>query len=348
MDRTEFHQLLKKYLEGNCSKEEEQLISQWYDLIGDEVEEPVTEDQVREIEMRIWNRIRFQTTGSPEADVAGSRKIRSFKSIKWIAAASVIFFSFLIVFLIQQKKPAITNPDLAHYKEIREEINTTNKVKSVVLEDGSEVQLQPNSRLAFPAHFAADKREVFFEGEGFFKVTRNTQRPFFVYNKNLVTEVLGTSFNIRIVNNKIVVAVKTGRVAVYENGKRLSIDSGTEEKRIIVAPNEKLTYLLQEKHFISSLVEKPEPVLAADGEGRNVPVKFIYDDTPLINVLYSIEKAYQIQIIIENAAINNCTFSGDITREDLYHKLELLCQAFKASYEIKGTKIYVKGGKGCN
>lgn len=66
-----------------------------------------------------------------------------------------------------------------------------------MLEDGSEVWLNADSRLKYQVPFARDERVVELEGEGFFKVAKNKKRPFYVHTKYFTTKVLGTEFNVR-------------------------------------------------------------------------------------------------------------------------------------------------------
>ncbi|MEJ0101451.1 MAG: FecR family protein [Bacteroidota bacterium] len=345
--------MLRRYLDGTCSEEEERLVNQWYNLIEEEIPDPVTEKEMQKIENRLWNKIHGLTlTPGSSLEKDNTRKPIYKIWVKSAAVAAIIFILAIGIYLSIPKHrstiPALTNAKAIEGIAFTEEVNDTRQVKHIKLEDGSEVQLLPGSRISFPRHFLKNKREVYFEGEGFFEVTKNPLCPFFVYNNKLVTEVLGTSFHIRIVNNKIEVAVRTGRVAVYENGQRTDISGKKGDNGVIITPNEKVTYYTNERHFVTSLVEAPMPVHSPDKHETGEPIKFVYDDTPLVEVLHSIEKSYEIEILIENDAINNCSFSGDITSQSLYDKLELICQAFQASYEIKGTKILVKGGKGCN
>jgi transmembrane sensor len=223
-------------------------------------------------------------------------------------------------------------------KQIR---NETAVVKKVLLEDSSIVSLQPGAAIAFPEKFAADKREVFLEGVAYFKVSKNAERPFYVYDDNIVTQVLGTSFIIKKVNEQIEVDVLTGRVAVYENTTAKKQNDKTNG--VVITPNQKVTYTSNHQ-FITSLVENPVPVVA---ENKNKPaIKFLYDDAPVSGVLKDLEEQYNIQIIVENEKINHCSFTGDITEQSLYNKLNLLCQAIQANYEIRGTSIVIDG-KGC-
>jgi hypothetical protein len=51
--------------------------------------------------------------------------------------------------------------------------------------------------------------------------------------------------------------------------------------------------------------------------------------------------------MVENEKMYNCLFTGDVTRMDLFSKLDVICQSVKASYQVAGTKILIEG-KGCD
>ena len=50
--------------------------------------------------------------------------------------------------------------------------------------------------------------------------------------------------------------------------------------------------------------------------------------------------------MVENEAIYKCPFTGDISQQNLYTKLDIINKVLKTTYEVKGTKILIKG-KGC-
>jgi transmembrane sensor len=351
MDRKAFHLLLKRYLDGSCSSEERRIIDQWYDLLDYEQSDPLTETEITEIENRLWNNIRKQHTGDVQMAATATGSLHSLNSwMKYIAVAAllsaVIAGLRIWVFPTQVPDSLISRQVQRGLQEVA---NHTNAVKPVKLEDGSSVQLQPGSIIAFPAHFLKNKREVYLDGEAFFEVTKNAGRPFFVYNNKLVAEVLGTSFNIKIIKDEIEVAVKTGRVAVFENGQQINLNEKQKiENGVIITPNQKVTYYEENRHFITSIVDKPAPVADNDSSAVQIGKKFVFDDEPVAEVLKTIEKSYQIEIILENENLGKCPFTGDISKQSLFNKLELICQVFQASYEIKGTMILIKGGKGCN
>jgi transmembrane sensor len=351
MDRKAFHLLLKRYLDGSCSPEERRIIDQWYDLLDHEQSDPLTEIEISEIENRLWNKIRKQKSEDRIISSKTQGALYPLRTwMKYIAVAALLA-ALIAGFRIWIFPSQVPDSLISHQVQrgLLEVANHSNGIKLVKLEDGSSVELQPGSIIAFPAHFLKNKREVYLAGEAFFEVTKNAGRPFFVYNNKLVAEVLGTSFNIKIIKDEIEVAVKTGRVAVFENGQQINLDAKQKiENGVIITPNQKVTYYEENRHFITSIVDKPAPVADNDSSAIQVGKKFVFDDEPISEVLKTIEKSYEIEIILENENLGKCPFTGDISKQSLFNKLELVCQVFQASYEIKGTMILIKGGKGCN
>lgn len=352
MDRKAFHQLLKRYAEGACSEAERQLIDQWYEMLDDESALPADHSLNEELEQRLWNNIRDRArTGSAPAVPlgSGSNGWRNDRNgwRKWAVAAAAISVLGIGFYIYRRHNPEGENVLLrAELKEgLLEKTNNSSTKQDYTLEDGSRVILEPGAKLAYPQHFAGEKRAVYLEGTAFFSISKNASKPFYVYNDRLVTQVLGTSFTVKTGKEQVEVAVRTGRVAVYENGELSAhAGGGRGTNGVIITPNEKVTYYAEDRHFVTSLVDTPVAIAAEDGNDGQI--KFVFEDAPLSQVLEKLEKTYNIQISVENDNLNHCPFTGDISGQSLYDKLELICQSIRATYEIKGTAILIKG-KGC-
>ncbi|MEP7142621.1 MAG: FecR family protein [Ferruginibacter sp.] len=270
------------------------------------------------------------------------------KIIRWAIAAAftgaVIFSAYLLI--NHENKNPISSISFA--KDMDERVNTSAQPLKIEMEEGSIITLQPGSSIHYPAHFLPDKREIFLEGEAFFEVSKNVNRPFFVYNKNIVTHVLGTSFNVRINRDtrQVEVSVRSGRVEVYENKSPGKIIPGKKNNGVILFPNQKAIYDQDTRQFVPSLVDVPLPVIDESGDKKMPAESFVFEEAPLAVVLKSLEKSYGIEIMVEKENINKCLFTGDVSRQDLYTRLDIICQSVQAAYEVKGTKILIKG-KGC-
>ena len=86
----------------------------------------------------------------------------------------------------------------------------------ILLEDGTQVVLNRNSKIRYSKQFSVDSREVSLTGEAWFDVARDSIRPFVIDAGRAMVEVLGTSFNVNAYkeNPSIEITVESGVVAV--------------------------------------------------------------------------------------------------------------------------------------
>jgi transmembrane sensor len=91
-----------------------------------------------------------------------------------------------------------------------------NDTLSLRLKDGSHISLNAHSAIKIPESFSKENRTIQFTGEAFFSIVKDPAHPFKVYTGNTVTEVLGTTFNIKSVDSNVAVTLVTGKVAFYK------------------------------------------------------------------------------------------------------------------------------------
>ncbi|CAM9971303.1 unnamed protein product, partial [Chrysoparadoxa australica] len=105
-------------------------------------------------------------------------------------AASVIFI-LVALFLYQRNENEIpTSPD---FRLAKTELGQRRTIK---LSDGTMIKLNVGSSLEYPESFNQTSRRVTLVGEAYFDVAENTQKPFIIESGDLITEVIGTSFNL--------------------------------------------------------------------------------------------------------------------------------------------------------
>ncbi len=260
-----------------------------------------------------------------------------------IAAALILIISTFFLLTIRKNSTNI----VALEKNLDRINNTESKSKIVTLEDGTKVSLGSNATIFFPKKFGLERRELTLEGDAFFEVAKNPDRPFLVYTKDIITKVLGTSFSINSNKNSndVVVSVVTGKVQVFEKNESnlIAVNSKTlSTKGILLTPNQQVVYTANKQIFETSIVENPEPIQYLK-LSQNY---FDFDRTSLQTIVERIQKSYGIEIVLENDELNKCNFSGDISEESLYEKLDLICKSIGATYQASGTRILIRG-KGC-
>jgi ferric-dicitrate binding protein FerR (iron transport regulator) len=246
------------------------------------------------------------------------------------------------VFLVKKQTP--TKTTTASPKTVSNEgiivKNTTQKPREIRLEDGSIIQLSANSSISYPEHFGNKQRNVYLKGEAFFDVQKDPTKPFIVHAGNLTTEVLGTSFRIKSYEEAqtIEVSVKTGRVSVFEDNN----EQTKTRKGMILTPNQRVIFNKYTKEIIPAIVIQPSPIIqVANAE------TFIFEETPVEQVLSKLRRIYGLEMVVENQALNHCVFTGDLNDLPLDTQLDLICKSINSTHEQRGTSIFING-QGCN
>lgn len=220
--------------------------------------------------------------------------------------------------------------------------NNSDGEQHIVLSDGSEVILEKNSRLTYAANFSSGKREVYLEGNAFFSITRNPERPFIVYTQTIVTKVLGTSFYVKANTGAETasVVVKTGKVSVFKRENFTNTDAGsTSLKGMLVTPNQQVIFDISNEQMNKSLVEKP-------ALSTQAPLNFEFDDTPATEVFRTLQAAYGVPVMHDDEVLASCTISASLGNEDFYEKLRIICKIINATYEVIDGTVVINT-KGC-
>jgi transmembrane sensor len=328
-----FKDLLDKYLRGECSEDEKRLVEDWYDGI------PVNKISIDdEIETKIWSNISSKSGLSTPS--------KKFLYLK-IAASLLLLLSIAIVLYVQRKPVETARlQSLAKEDPAVEELNDytyndSKDARKIKLEDGSVITLQPKSRLSYPKHFTSKERVVSLNGEAFFDIRRDESRPFYVYSKEVVTKVLGTSFNIkaRDTDKEIIVSVKTGKVSVYTNPKG---NATQQASSVVLVPNQKAVYKRDEIVVTKELVDKPEIVLESP-----TLFKMQYDGANIAEIFTVIEENYGVEIEYDREKFKDCVLTTKMTDEGLFERISIICKAINAHYSVDNAVIKIEGS-GCN
>ena len=150
-----------------------------------------------------------------------------------------------------------------------------------------------------------------------------------MYSGKLVTRVLGTSFWVKKggEEHQMQVEVVCGKVSVFENESIGAEEPASQTKHqfnkgVILTPNQRVTYFEESGHLMTSLVDKPV-LLTAHVE---LPPA-IYKNMALPEIFQRLEDAYGVDIVVSGEAVNECTFTGDLTNMSLFDQLDLICQS---------------------
>jgi ferric-dicitrate binding protein FerR (iron transport regulator) len=271
-------------------------------------------------------------------------------SYKWWYAAAAILLCTTGIWYFTNKN-TIAGPfaytSMVASKQLIEHTNTSQQPLMLTLPDGSRLTLAPKSRVSYAHTFGvgdtASKsvtRDVYLLGEAFFEVTKDPHRPFRVFANEIVTKVLGTSFTVRSfeIDTTIQVTVRTGKVSVYAQSPTLATAKMSE---IILTPNQQLVYERMGQTFQKVLLNNPAMIVPPAIERS-----MAYDDVPLDKVFNDLSKAYGINIVFDSEVLKKCSVTADLTNEPFYQKLNLICQAIGARYELIDGQVVIESS-GC-
>ena len=319
LSREEFEQFLDGLDDAGMEKDYEQYLRSNYDRIMDEyVREQNADQQI------------FLKSSESQNTKNHIHKL-SYRAMRWAAVIVMlvgVYFTFRYVIARMEKdsaKQMATNTTIPSIEKVTKEGNWA----QMNLSDGSFIHLNADSKLTYPQQFATSHRSVSLEGEAYFDVQHEENRPFLIKVKDVTVEVLGTSFDIKAYDNDgtISVTVETGRV-------RVDIDK-VNGKSVYLSKNQKLEYLPATNTYQVTDVEA-----SRDLSWRNGILYF--DQTPFAEVKHTIERWYGVNITVKDTAIINKKISGEHKNENLISVLEALKYALNVDYEINGKNITLK------
>jgi ferric-dicitrate binding protein FerR (iron transport regulator) len=279
----------------------------------------------------IWNNI--STEISREVGFS-RRKIGGIFNASMLLKAAAIFLPFLVaafayLFFLESpvEEPAIS-------QSVIEKYNPKGQKLTVFLSDGSRIKLNAESSIIYKKPFDENQRIVTLEGEAFFEVAPDKERPFIVKTGEVTTKVLGTSFNINAYpeGKKIDIAVKSGIVTVENTGQK-SIPQ--QNKAILLSPSEMARFIKKDAR-ISVMNYNPKEVLGWS-EGT-----LYFNDVTMEEFVSRIERWYGIDIIVQRKAPIKKGIVGEFTDQSLEEILLGIHEASEFEYEFKGEKVIIK------
>lgn len=295
-------QLLQKYLNGEANAAEIKQVEDWYAQLDN------TKNKVSEERKTV---LREKLLGNIQSAISEKQIKKHFFSrypILKIAAAVLIIVSasFLVGRLNEQTVSAVS------------QIVTTTQAgqrKKITLTDGSEIILEPSSKICYPSKFNGNIREIeLAEGGAFFTIAHDEKHPFHVQlASDLAVKVLGTSFRIKAyqASQNVEVLVATGKVAVQRGDKVLGL----------LTKNQSLRYSTQTKHASRSLTKD------------TTPVAIEFNGTSLRGVIQQLEYVYNIEIVLKDKALSTlkttATFNSTQKPEEI---LDILCSLHHIKY----------------
>ena len=206
LDDERLYLLLDRYLAGEASAGDAQAVRDW---LADHPDNPLLLDDLRLIRRVAAGRI---PESSVDAAWAKAQRVlevprqpgRSRRPLFVALAAAAVLVALIGTRGVLRRTP-----------QWREYATTVAQRMVVRLRDGTQVTIAPKSRVRYAADYGRARRELYLDGEAYFQVTPDSQRPLRVHTTQSVTEDLGTAFVVRAYDQSATeVVVAEGRVTL--------------------------------------------------------------------------------------------------------------------------------------
>lgn len=202
------------------------------------------------------------------------------------------------------------------------------KIFEVELSDGTLVHLNSGTKIKYPVKFLnTGKREVFIEGEAYFKVAKDKNHPFVVHSDQVDVEVLGTEFNFS--SYKEDTEIKT----VLVEGSVSMSNSLRPEDQLVLVPGTKGAWNRVSHHTHEEKVDVDLYTGWIKGE-------LVFRDISFLDMAKKLERSYNV--VIEN---NNEPLSRKILNARFHVDIESIDDVMKSIGELHSFQYTIKNGK---
>lgn len=280
---------------------------------------PVSDRQVDQAWMKQMQRIdQFES----DKKMAVVRDLKITPVLRYAATIAILFaLSFVGLKIYNYFESRSTSQIITRYYENKEEIS---------LSDGTLITLNKGSRMTYPKRFGDSKRIITLQGEAFFEVMHDSERPFIINTSNAEIRVLGTSFNVACDNEKSMVEV------FVESGKVQVNPVHNQKDPLILEPG--FIGIVSDQQTAKSLNENENYLAWKTG-------KMIFKETPLSEVIKTLNKMYDVSISL-NGNIESCKFTSTFSEQELDLVLDVICTSFNLKMKKDNNEI-VLFGDGC-
>lgn len=338
LEKSTIEELIVRYLQQEITEEELRLLEVWLEesienkkyffqlkSISDSSKRSAfSEENVNEAS---WLKMKVRLE---QEQVPSSKKtlikVFSFKCVKYVA---VLILAIGVGWSFHELQDKFENNDQKKgeivYNELR--IEKGGRVNTLTLSDGSKVFLNASTTFKYPTTFGNQDRMVYLDGEAYFEVTENTEKPFVVKLKKQDITVLGTTFNVKAHSEEeySVVSLFSGRISLEAFNKK-----GETMSLMFLKPNQQA---YADNNTGSVSIQNTDVSLS----NAWIRGEYKFKEEPLFSIIKQLENYYGMKIHIDSERLKNVkytgTFSLDQDIKEVFHIID-----YEKRFSIKYDK----------
>ncbi|QEC67909.1 DUF4974 domain-containing protein [Panacibacter ginsenosidivorans] len=359
--------LIARSLSGEAtSVEEEQLrqalmkdiaLQQQYDLMkrmwhaGDNQSAANTDEEEKKNITRILQLAKTETQPSDEIPLIQIKSRRRYLYV--LSGVAAVLILVVLGWFINNSN---TKKSLTSKANNTQNLVAANGSRTrTILPDGSTVWLNAGSHISFAEDFSGKTREVVLDGEAYFDVVKQPQRPFIVHVSGYDIRVLGTAFNVKSYpkDKTVETTLIRGLVQVTKQGVNL-------QKPIVLHPNQKLIVDKFAANIPNNLPDNNTPLTnqvdpkdfsirkldTSIQESERIETAWIYNrlqfrGDSFTDLADKLERWYNVKIIFDDERVQQLNFTGSFEQETIEQAFAALKTANAFNYRIEGKDIHV-------
>lgn len=340
---------LRQLLEHDIS------LQQQYDLLlrmwqaGDKKFPEATDQQEKNDISRILQLARQEMQPNEEIPFIQTRSRKKYLYALSGIAALLILAALGRIFIGQEKTVQTDGGKTQHL--VAENGSRTR----TILPDGSTVWLNAGSHISFDDNLSGPVREVTLDGEAYFDVVKQPQRPFIVHVSGYDIKVLGTAFNVKSypADKTIETTLIRGLVEVTKHGAK-------KQKPVFLHPNEKLIVDKVAANKASRLPDNNTPASdSTDADFKLTALNSSIKEEERIETAWvhnrlqfraenfaelagKMERWYNVKIVFDDVHVQQLNFTGSFEEETVEQAFYALRAARAFDFTINGQEIHIR------
>lgn len=330
MEKTDYIQLFDKYLQKKASSEDVQVLIQWlksedsFQDWGDEEWEVASLNMDIKLQQKLLGEIKKNIIGKEKTQIS-IKKNKHRKLYLWTAriASAILLFLLTGFSVYYYAMEQLKMQDMIVSVEKGQKAN-------IILPDGSKVWVNSDSKLVYGSRFTAKERILELEGEAYFEVAPDKNRPFIVETRDLSVKALGTSFDVKSYkeDNCVSTVLMTGKVEVW-----------SENEKLYLEPNQRILF--------DKSTGKMEKSKVTDAAGFSSWMYNVlnFEEETFENIVRTLQRLYNTRIVFESESLKKYRFTGSPGNTSLESILQILSLTSPLSYEVKDSMIILRENK---
>lgn len=326
MQKKECVEIFERYVRGNATDDEIKRLSHWIrnnQEISSWLEEQILASSPSidsDVQIRMLENIKVELNAANKKDKTINHQTSKGFSIKWLVRVAAM----LIL-------PAITAAAMYMYMSKNDVVATPliiaverGQKANITLPDGSKAWLNSQSKLTYSADYNVDNRKLQLDGEAYFEVAHNPEKPFIVESNDIEIEALGTAFGVKAYNEDNIIS------SILMEGKvRVTTPDGAS----VLMPNERVIYDKTSRKKSQSKVTN-----ATDFTGW-MHNELRFENESLEEIAKNIQRIYNTEIIFASEQLKNQRYTGTVNNNSLESVLNIITLTSPVSFQIDEQQV---------